>query len=267
MPSRRWERQEASRSVLPRRWERQEVSRSVLPASSHWAPGLSARALHCSGGPRNLRCGRGRIHHGLARHHALARRDASRSAPHCQAASRAACFVAERSVQASVPILPRPVVAAAKQEAARSSIGMAAMLREARAASAPLEAWRVVAPVRLSARPEAQGALHAVEVSSAVAERPSAGPHAEAAAGPAVEQQEAAVPWAVLPEEVELRAGVARWVAALDALAVQPWVAQPSAAPLSVFPQVRFRRVTQPARVGPARIARAMAASSSTTRQ
>jgi hypothetical protein len=59
---------------------------------------------------------------------------------------------------------------------------------------------------------------------------------------------------------------MARWVAALDALAVQPSEAQLSAVSLSVFLLVHYQPVIQPARVGPARIARAMA-SSSTTRQ
>jgi hypothetical protein len=76
-----------------------------------------------------------------------------------------------------------------------------------------------------------------------------------------------AVPWAVPPEEVGLRAGVARWVAALDALVVQPSEAQLSAVRLSVFLLVHYRPVMQPARVGPARIARAMVASSAKTRQ
>jgi hypothetical protein len=168
--------------------------------------------------------------------------------------------VAERSGQASsAPILPQP-------EAEHSLIGMAAMLREAWVASGPPEAWPVVAPVRPSVRPEAQGALRVAAVPRTAAEWPLVGSHAGEAAWPAAEQQEVAAPWAVPPEEAELRAGMARWAAALDALAGQPSEAQLSAVRLSVFLRVRYRPVMQPARVGPARIARAMASPSTTRR-
>ncbi|MEH6952163.1 hypothetical protein V4R08_12635 [Nitrobacter sp. NHB1] len=132
-------------------------------------------------------------------------------------------------------------------EVSRPSTGMTAVRRlGARAASGPSEAPPALARVRLSARPEQREALRA-----------AAGPHAEATAR-----------GAALHEAGEPRVARVRRAAASDErvqLSVQDLSAAVLSA-LSALSHFRFRRMAQPARVGPARIVRAMA-SSSTTRQ
>jgi hypothetical protein len=126
---------------------------------------------------------------------------------------------------------------------------------EALAVSGLPEAWPVVAPGRLSVRPEARAALHAAAVSLAVGEWPSAELHAEAAARPVAERRvaahEASVPLGALVRRPKVPD---EWVQ----LSEQDL----SAAVLSALTPVRFPWMAQPARVGPARIARAMASSS-----
>jgi hypothetical protein len=148
------------------------------------------------------------------------------------------------------PALPRPE--AARPSAAEASVRQ----REALVALEQPGVWRGEARVRLSERLGAQAVPHAAVASQDAVEPPSAESHGEAEAWRAVPLREAGAHAAALHEEAAVvrDEGVRR--VEERPLAAHLLVAVPS------FLRAHSRREAQPARVGPAWIARATTLSS-----
>jgi len=218
----------------------------VAPPALYRARASFARALRHSDGHRGRRARvRGRTHHGPLLH------DASNLALRWQAVFRVAWLAVSRLGQEPPePALPRPE--AARPSAAEASVRQ----REALAALERPGVWRGEARVRLSERLGAQAAPHAAVASQDAVERPSAESHGEAEARRAVPLREAGAHAAALHEEAAVvrDEGVRR-------VEERPLAAHLLAEAPS-FLRAHSRREAQPARVGPAWIARATTLSS-----